>query len=169
MTFEDTKYIPDTPVKKRGNPAMGEIGKKNKGPSPGPRTNTISKIKFKARSYHLPGDIVIGLPAVTIDRDELAEFVTNGAKWGQIENYYQVSQTNLKEHFEYVYNQARAKLEMKLLSGMVKAADEGSASLSKWLSIQWLDMKDAPALTPQSDLSEEEITKQLNAIFNKNK
>jgi len=164
-----------TPIDKKtnannlsGNPSMSDVGKSNKGKKY-KLQNTPIEIKFSMREYYLPGDMEISEVSITINRDELAAFVSNGAKWEQLENYYQVSQTNLKEHFNLVYNQATAKLQMELLASMKETAITGTSSMQKWLSQQWLGMSEVVKPTVEETLTEEQINEQLNAIFNKGK
>ena len=163
MSFEDTMYTPSEEDNKESTEEY-KIGG-----SPGAKKNTLANINFLSGSYYLPGDLVVGLPYVTIKREEFKELVRNGAKWSQLENYYQISVTYLKPHFEHVYNQAQAELEIRLLKSMSKNAEEGNASLLKWLSQNWLGMSEVTKEDSTPQLSEDQINEQLSALLNKKK
>lgn len=169
MTFEDTMYEPEK--KPSGNPDMKAVGLANKGKTYKLKSTKMD-VKFQSGKYYLPGDMEIADVVITVNRDELADFVADGAKWEQLEQYYQVSQTNLKEHFSIAYAQARAKLEMELLKAMKENAKTGSAAMQKWLSQQWLGMSEELTVQEEEvDIGsiDEKLQQLLNKAFNLDK
>ena len=159
--MEENNNTPKT--RKKGNTGAHLRDNPNRVVCSGPRVNYPATVRFSSKKYKLPGDLEIGKPMLDIRTADLQDRVRNGANWEDLEWHYLVSQTNLKEHFELAYNQAQAQLRMTLKKDMIE-----NKAQQKWLSQQFLGMKESPTTTnPGEQLTEEQINEQLSAIFNK--
>lgn len=126
-------------------------------------------MKLEAGKYYLPGDMTRGQVDVEVDEVEFNELVRRGAKWEQLEHYYQVSKTILLMHFEGLYNKSQAELQIELIAAMrnVAIADRNPQML-KWLSQNWLGMSDQSRVVVQTEqLSPEEVDRQLKVLLRK--
>lgn len=152
------------PKKNKGNPNFANIAK-----STGPRKNNQSTVIFKRKQYYLPGDIELGLPCVLITRDEIKELAIIGAEWEEIENLYQVSQNDIKKHYDGIYNQGLAIYKIELRRTIVNNSkkDKGSGD-RKMLAQNSIGMSDK--ITEKSDqpkLSESDVKSKLEALLKK--
>lgn len=157
-----------TPLKNnRGNPNMQAVGKAAKN-NTGPRINVPARYKFKRNTYHLPGDLEIGVANVVILRDDIKMLAMDSNTWETIENFYQVSQTEIKKIFESTYNQGKAIFDINLNRAMTNKANKGDSSQMIWMSKNRLGMSDkTQVLDPPIPTNPTEIKNKLQALLKK--
>jgi len=152
------------PIKKqigreKGCASFGQSGK---------RLNTSAQVTFKRNLYYLPGGIELGLEGVTIHRDEIFELACVGIQWEQIENLYQVSQDNIKQHYSSIYNKGKATFEIAILKQMNEKALGGDTSMAVFMSKNRLRMAEKIEQVNSDAIPKpEEVRSKLDALLNK--
>src|ERR1035437_8980330 len=122
MNTQPSNIIPITPAKKkRGNPNINSTVKAS-----GPRINEPAHVDFKKEQYYLPGGIEKGLAGVTIHRDEIFELGLIAATWEDIEDFFCVSQDDIKKYYDRVYRKGLATYKITKYKKMNELGNAGS-------------------------------------------
>lgn len=105
-----------------------------------------------------------------IDTDEVEIAAKRGVSWTQMSAHFNVDEATLKKHFYINYMQARAMLEINVLSAMVDSALDGNPQMQKWLSSNWLGMTErtTPIIVQDvNDLDVTELDAKIHRLQNK--
>ena len=105
-----------------------------------------------------------------IDTDDIETAAKRGVSWTQLSAHLNIDETTLQKHFYIYYMQARAMLEINVLSAMVDSALDGNPQMQKWLSSNWLGMTERTTpivIQDERDLDVSELDNKIARLQNK--
>lgn len=133
---------------------------------------TKQSITFEPSDYRYPQWLPLNShptvkPTVQIKLEEITYAAEHGVTWEQLEQYYTVDVSSLKEYCSLEYSKGQGTLQINVIDAMVKSAvDEKSPVMLKFLANNWLGMTDkvtTETLSPTVD--EQSLNDKLQSLM----